>query len=143
MILAVDLGVKTGMALFEPSGELVWVRSSNFGNASRLRKAVPGFLNPLPERSMLVMEGGGAMSEIWEKEALKHNISVIRIHAGEWRKDIFYQREQRSGVKAKSNALQLAMDLIRSSGVAAPKSLTDDAAEAFLVGYWFINYYLK
>lgn len=143
MILAVDLGVKTGMALFEASGEPVWVRSSNFGNATRLKKAVPGFLDALPERSILVMEGGGTMGEIWKKEAKKHSISIVQIHAGEWRKDIFYQRDQRSGVSAKNNALQLAMQILRKSGIPAPKSMTDDAAEAFLVGYWFIHYYMK
>ncbi len=131
------------MALFEASGEPIWVRSSNFGNAARLKKAVPGILDQLEERSILVMEGGGEMGEIWEREAKKREIIVIQIHADEWRREVFFKREHRSGISAKNNALQLAMQILKKSGIPTPKSLTDDAAEAFLVGHWFIHYYMK
>ncbi len=143
MILAVDLGVRTGLALFNTAGELQWVRSGNFGNAARLKKAVPSYLDYLDKKSILVMEGGGILADIWEKEAKKRGLSVIQIHAGDWRKDILYARNQRNAASAKHHAVEKAMEIIRNSAVSAPKSITDDAAEAFLVGYWFINYYLK
>lgn len=143
MILAVDLGVRTGMALFNAAGELEWVRSGNFGNSSRLKKAIPSYLGYLDKKSILVLEGGGSLAEIWEKAARKRGISVKQIHAVEWRKDIFYARDQRNASTAKHHAIEKAMELIRHSQVPAPKNLTDDAAEAFLAGYWFIHYYLK
>ncbi len=38
VLLAVDLGVKTGLALYGQDGRLLWYRSQNFGTAERLRR---------------------------------------------------------------------------------------------------------
>ncbi|PID92936.1 MAG: hypothetical protein CSA95_09055 [Bacteroidetes bacterium] len=142
MILAVDLGVKTGMALFNSSGEPQWVRSRNFGNLARLKRAIPHLLHELPSSSIIVIEGGGIIAKAWEEEAKKQHFNIIKIHAATWRNDLLYQRQQRKGTEAKKNALRLALQILRKSGIPAPKSLTDDAAEAFLIGYWFIHHYI-
>ena len=39
-LLSIDLGVKTGLSLFTKNGNLIWYRSQNFGNRSRLKKAI-------------------------------------------------------------------------------------------------------
>jgi hypothetical protein len=38
-LLAVDAGVRTGLALLDRDGRLVWCRSHNLGNTARLKKA--------------------------------------------------------------------------------------------------------
>mgnify|MGYP000370310665 CR=1 FL=1 len=38
-LLAVDAGVRTGLAAFDGRGLLLWCRSRNFGTVSRLRRA--------------------------------------------------------------------------------------------------------
>jgi len=68
-LLAVDLGLKTGLALYEDSGTLVWYRSHNFGTAERLRRGVPGIMESIPDLTDLVVEGGGNLATVWEKEA--------------------------------------------------------------------------
>ena len=80
-LLAVDLGLRTGLALYGADGRLRWYRSQNFGTATRLRRAVHGVLRELPEVRWLVLEGGGNLAEIWTREAERIGITVHRISA--------------------------------------------------------------
>ena len=135
-LLAVDLGLRTGLALYGADGRLVWYRSQNFGSSARLRRGVHGLLHDNPELERLVLEGGGPLADIWEREAGKRGVEVRRIAAEVWRRRLFYAREQRSGAQAKHNADPFARRVIEWSGAARPTSLRHDAAEAILVGFW-------
>ena len=57
-LLAVDLGLKSGLALFNRDGTLAWYRSHNFGSRERLKRGIPGILETIPDISAIVMEGG-------------------------------------------------------------------------------------
>ncbi|HEX2203619.1 MAG TPA: hypothetical protein VHG91_09990 [Longimicrobium sp.] len=135
-LLAVDLGLRTGLALYGADGRLVWYRSQNFGSAPRLRRAVHTLLHEHPELERLVLEGGGPLAEIWEREAGKRGVAVRRIAAEVWRQRLLYGREQRTGAQAKHNADPFARRVIEWSGAARPTSLRHDAAEAILIGFW-------
>ena len=166
VLLAVDIGVKTGLALYCQDGRLLWYRSQNFGSAERLRRGVRGVLDALgatdgPERSAvsaqalqglgatvsaqgaalshlawLVLEGGGPLADIWIHAATRRHIPIRQISAEAWRRQFLYAREQRSGVQAKESATELARRVITWSGARRPTSLRDDAAEAILIGLW-------
>jgi hypothetical protein len=136
VLLAVDLGVKTGLALYGQDGRLQWYRSHNFGSVERLRRGVRGILEPLPHLAWLVLEGGGPLAEVWIRAAARRHIPVRRISAEAWRQQLLYAREQRSGAQAKDSALDLARRVIAWSGARRPTSLRDDAAEAILIGLW-------
>jgi len=135
-LLAVDLGLKTGIALYGEDGRLRWFRSKNFGTTARLKRAVYGLLKEIPDLAMLVIEGGGGIAEIWENEAQRRGIAVRRIAAEDWRKDLLYPREQRSGAMAKGRAARLADAVIAGSGLRRPTAPRHDAAEAILIGLW-------
>ena len=135
-LLAVDLGLRTGLALFGADGRLRWYRSQNFGTATRLRRAVHGVLRENPEVRWLVLEGGGNLAEIWTREGEKLGLEVIRIPAERWREQLLYTREQRTGAQAKHHAGDLARRVIDWSAAPRPTSLRHDAAEAILVGFW-------
>lgn len=135
-LLAVDLGLKTGLALYNQQGRLVWYRSQNFGTAERLRRAVYRLLGETRDLSLLVLEGGGPLADIWTREAIRRGIAVQRIGADQWRKDLFYLRQHRSGDQAKRSADPLARRVIDWSDAARPTSLRHDAAEAILIGLW-------
>jgi hypothetical protein len=135
-LLAVDLGLKTGLALFGEDGKLRWYRSKNFGTTTRLKRAVYSLLKEIPDLAMLVVEGGGGIAEIWEHEADKRGIPVRRITAEDWRKTILFSREQRTGAMAKEKAAQLADSIIAWSGLCRPTAPRHDAAEAILIGLW-------
>ena len=135
-LLAVDLGLRTGLALYGADGRLRWYRSQNFGTAARLRRAVHGVLHELPRLEWLVLEGGGNLADIWEREAERRGVSVRRIAAEVWRARLLYAREQRTGAQAKHVADGFARRVIDWSGAPRPTSLRHDAAEAILVGFW-------
>lgn len=135
-LLAVDLGVRTGLAAYGDDGRLRWYRSQNFGTAARLRRAVPGLLAHEPDLARVVVEGGGPLEKIWRADGEARGLVVQRVSAEEWRALFLLPREQRSGVEAKRTAGALARAVIAWSGARRPTSLTHDAAEAILVGLW-------
>jgi hypothetical protein len=135
-LLAVDLGIRSGLALYGQDGRLRWYRSKNFGNTAQLRRGARSILAEQPELSWLILEGGGEIAEIWQREAEYRQIPVHQISAEAWRQSMFYPRQQRTGVKAKQSADELARRIIEWSGIARPTSLRHDTAEAILVGLW-------
>jgi hypothetical protein len=135
-LLAVDLGLRTGLALYGQDGHLIWYRSHNFGSTSRLRRGIKGLLNDIPDLSWLVMEGGGPLADIWEHEATYRQIPVLQISAEDWRKLFLYPREQRNRARAKYSAVEKARKVIEWSGTPRPTSLRHDTAEAILIGLW-------
>lgn len=135
-ILAVDLGLKTGLALYGEDAKLRWYRSKNFGTTTRLKRAVYGLLNEIPDVAMIVIEGSGNIAEIWEHEAARRGIPVCRITAENWRERLLYPRERRSGAMAKDIATGLAERVIACSGLRRHTAPRHDAAEAILIGLW-------
>lgn len=135
-LLAVDAGIRTGLALFDDRGGLIWYRSHNMGSKTTLRKAIFNILNAIPELEFLVIEGGGPLAESWAKEADRRGISIIRTDAGVWRHDLLYDRQQRSGIQAKQTAIKKAKAFIRNSSAPSANPPTHDAAEAILAGIW-------
>ncbi len=135
-LLAIDLGLKTGLALYGRNGRLAWYRSQNYSSAKRLKSAVFGIFKENPDISILVLEGGGHLADIWIKEAQRRQISIKQISAETWRKKFLYHREQRTGPQAKKNAEMFARKVIKWSGAKRPTSLRHDAAEAILAGLW-------
>lgn len=135
-LLAVDIGLKTGLALFGRDGRLCWYRSHNFGTTARLRRGVFRILDGIPSLAWLVLEGGGTLAHIWAREAGRRGVPVRQISAETWRRLLLYPREQRSSASAKECAEDLARRVIVWSRARRPTSLRDDAAEAILIGLW-------
>ncbi len=134
-LLAVDLGLRTGLALYDHDGRLRWYRSQNFGARSRLKRGVHGLLNDLPDVALLILEGG-SLAEPWHSEAGRRAVAVRQIDAATWRRALLLDREQRDGASAKRNAGELARRVIEWSAAPKPTSLRHDAAEAILIGLW-------
>jgi hypothetical protein len=134
-LLAVDLGIRTGLALYGDDGHLRWYRSQNFGSTPRLRRGIPALLEGVTH---LVIEGGGALARPWAAEAEGRGIAIEWVTAETWRAQFLYAREQRSGEIAKRTADDLARRVIEWSGARRPTSLRHDAAEAILIGLWGI-----
>jgi hypothetical protein len=131
----VDLGLRTGLAIYGPDGRLKSYRSKHFGSNSELRRGVSTIVNECPPLAWVWLEGGGDLALIWEKQAAFRGIQYHQIQADDWRKALMLPRQQRSGPKAKSEADGLARNVIAWSGAPRPKgALKHDAAEAILVG---------
>jgi hypothetical protein len=135
-LLAVDLGLKTGLAVYGDDGRLRWYRSHNFGSVPRMRKAVYRILKEIPDLTWIVAEGDRLLGEIWEKEGARSGARTRVIGAETWRPKLLLSREQRSGSLAKRYADGVARRIIEWSGAPRPTSLRHDAAEAILIGMW-------
>ncbi|MCF8364650.1 MAG: hypothetical protein K9H16_02630 [Bacteroidales bacterium] len=135
-LLSVDLGVKTGLAMFNSEGRLLWYRSQNFGNKVRLKKAIPWILNIEEDIHYLIIEGGGSIRKIWDSHLDKRNIEVIHIMAEDWRQEILLERERRKGKQAKEKAIFYAEKVIQKLSHKKTQVLNDNTAEAILIGFW-------
>lgn len=135
-LLAVDLGLRTGLALYNSDGRLVWYRSKNFGTKGSLRRGVGTILDEIADLTYLVIEGGGSLAEIWEREAARRHLTTQLIHAPVWREQLLLPRQQQNAAKAKYYADQLARRVIEWSQISRPTALRHDAAEAILIGLW-------
>jgi hypothetical protein len=135
-LLAVDLGVRTGLACWGDDGRLRWYRSHNLGNAARLRRAIPGLLDAEGDLTRVVIEGGGPLLGPWRAEAERRGLVVQAVSAEEWRGLFLLPREHGSGAQMKAVADRLARGAIAWGGGPRPTSLRHDAAEAILVGLW-------
>ncbi len=135
LLLAVDLGLRTGFAWYRADGTLRAYRSQNYGARARLKRAAHTMLREA-RPAAVVLEGGGDLAEVWRREAEREGARVLVVQAGVWRRALLLDREQRSGPEAKAHADTLARRVIAWSGAPRPTSLRHDAAEAILVGLW-------
>jgi len=136
-LLAVDVGLRTAMAGFDQNGRVVFLQSRHFRSSTVLRKAVPGLLAEFSQLEHVVLEGGGELAKVWQKNLDRAGFAHSLVHADRWRKDMFYPREQRNGPIAKQAALDLFTSVISWSGLSGSFSKQDDAAEAVLCGFWW------
>ena len=137
VLLAVDLGLRTGLAWFDRAGRLTAYRSRHFGSLTQLRPAIRSWLTDADAApSWLVLEGGGPIADAWTSEADRHAIDTVRVAARDWRADLLLPREQRDGRSAKHHADRRARQVIEWSAAPKPTSLRHDAAEAILLGLW-------
>lgn len=136
MLLAVDAGIRTGLALVDGAGRLVWCRSHNLGNAGRLKKAAARILYELPDLAYVVVEGGGRLAEIWRSAAERRKLPCRIIQAQDWREDFLLPRQLVSGTKAKAAACRYVSTIVRAEGWTSPTLPGHDAAEAALIGIW-------
>ncbi len=135
-LLAVDVGLRTGLALFSEDGRLLWCRTRHLSNRTRLRRAIRGLLTQLPDLRWVILEGGGPLAELWHREARRRGLGVWTTQAEVWRRDLLLPREQRTGAGAKRSALSLAERIVRASAAPRATPLRPDAAEAVLLGRW-------
>ena len=135
-LLAVDLGLRAGLAVYGEDGRLEGYRSRNFGNRTRLKRAIPGVLAGVPDLRYLVVEGDRSLGQRWVSAATRVGVTTLLVAAEEWRARLLLPRERRNGVDAKRFAERLSRKVITWAGASRPTSLTDDAAEAILIGLW-------
>ncbi|MDK2956092.1 MAG: hypothetical protein PWQ57_1588 [Desulfovibrionales bacterium] len=138
-LLAVDVGLVTGFALFSLSGRLLWARSRHLGRRSSLKRLAVGMLRDLGGLRLVVLEGGGDLAEVWEKEAVRRGIEAWIVSAEEWRAEALLPRERGGAAKAKQAARRKAREAVAAMDAAKPVSLSTDAAEAVLIGLYAVK----
>lgn len=136
-LLAVDLGVRTGFALYNNKGEILRYHSRNFGSAQRLKNAIFQILQSSGNLKFLYLEGGGKLEKYWLKAAEKRGVETIQLHADEWRRMLYPDAKQDARTKqSKQLAAKKAGELLRSQSLPVPTIWNDDVAEALLIGWY-------
>lgn len=133
-LLAVDVGLHTGLALFNDDARLLWYRSHHLPNPQKLKKFIAKLLRDTPHPTHIYLEGGGPLADLWIKDAEHLAIKVRQIQAEQWRKKLLFPRQHLSGPQAKREAGNLARQAIVDLGGKKPTHLRHDTAEAILVG---------
>lgn len=135
-LLAVDVGLYTGLAFFDRNARLLWYRSHHPAGPQQLKRLVAKLLRTPPKPTHLYYEGGGPLAEIWQKAARELSIRQKRIQAEEWRQHLFHARQHSSSSIAKREAIGRARTLIEQLGGKKPTNLRHDTAEAILIGLY-------
>ncbi len=135
-LLAVDLGLRTGFALYGQEGRLLRHGSSHFPSRSALRSAARALVSEAEDLQWLVAEGPGDLARPWLREARRRGAQTMLVAAEDWRPALLLPRERRSGRQAKSQAERLALQIMRAAHLPCPTPPGHDAAEAILLGAW-------
>ena len=132
VLLAVDLGLRSGVASFTQEGRLISYRSTNFGTVTRLKRGVTTIIPK--QLAVLITEGDSHLASIWERLAEKRGAISLRVAPHEWRHMLYGTSELIDGCNWKQKAVQFAEHVISWSGCPRPTSLRHDAAEAICIG---------
>lgn len=135
-LVAVDLGLRTGIAAYDRAGTLCYARARRFPSRDRLRAAVPGLLAGLRPLCWLVLEGDAALARPWVREARMCGAKVRFVKPETWRRALMPPREFRTGAMVKQHAQRRATALLAEAGRPPVVPLRHDAAEAALIGLW-------
>lgn len=138
-VLAIDLGLRTGFALFGSDGLLHSYRSTHFQSRAAMKRAAWDVIAEF-EPTSVVAEGDANLASVWRKVAEKQGAEFELVVAETWREEILHPRQRRDGATAKAAAMELALDIIDAGSAPAPTGeLTTDVAEAILIGQWAVD----
>ncbi|MEM1418157.1 MAG: hypothetical protein AAGH15_24895, partial [Myxococcota bacterium] len=138
-LLAVDLGLRTGLAVFERRDagvRLLRYRSQNYGSPARLKRGAFAEVSAEAPLEALVVEGDTQLARAWTQPAARRGARVRVCQAHDWRPALLLPRERERGAVAKRSADGLARAIIDASGAPKPTALRHDAAEAICIGWW-------
>lgn len=138
-LLAVDLGLRVGLACFERDGRLRYARTRRFASRAKLKQAVPKLMKEAGSPQWLVLEGDPQLAQVWTSYAHKRGVQCLHVSPERWRQAMLLPRERRAGVDAKQAALRAAEQRMRRDGAPRHTPLRHDAAEAVLIGLWALS----
>jgi hypothetical protein len=137
-LLAIDLGLRTGLAVYGGDGLLIAYASRHFANRGALKRAAFQTMRQFTRLTHLVIEGGGDLSPMWAKEGERMGLECWTLGAEEWIASLFGAKQTHSG-RLKDAAVDLCRQIIEESAAPRAKSIRHDAAEAILVGHFAVN----
>ncbi len=139
-LLAVDLGIRSGLAVYDRRGHLLDYRSTNFGSRRRLKQAVYGVIRDAGPPAHLIVEGDRNLGQIWQRAGAKLGAQYHAVTPKTWRQAVLQPHQRRDAATAKQAADTLARRVIELTGADRPTSLRHDAAEAILIGWWALHH---
>jgi len=138
-LLAVDGGLRAGVAMFDRHGTPLWCRSFHYATIGSMRRAARALFFRHAQLEHLLVEGGGAAGGAWQREGAHAGLQVHAIGAEAWRRALLPAHAVRSGKDSKQAAVAMASALFRRHGKALVRPPAHDAAEAVMAGVYFFS----
>ena len=152
LLLAVDLGLKSGVALFNQKGKLIRYEQFTFERESmvdRIRTlihqwesevndAVGDENNGSPWKVTHIAIEGGDVSIFNAWSSVAQDLSVLRVSPEEWRSELLLSKEKSSGADCKAAARLIARQVVADYGIMENHSgkFKTDVAEAVVMGLY-------
>jgi len=139
-LLAVDLGLRTGAALFDQDGKIIRVDSCRFNDHDALKQGLDDLIIKSGVTDVVIEGEDRKLFNIWKKaiEQLPGNVNLARVIADDWRQDFLLKREQMNAYKAKEAASLIAKQFLVGTEYESAK-LSVDAHEAILIGHYSLR----
>jgi hypothetical protein len=151
VLVAVDLGLRSGFAFYTSAGRLIDFTCERFPSTA----ALPEFINDRLvswegkyKVSNVVLEGDALLRKIWTDAVTDYskstslNIEVTPVSPSEWREALLIKKERQSGKLAKTAAREISRQIMWRSEIVDTyydRPINTDAAEAILIGYYAVH----
>lgn len=126
LLLAVDLGLRTGVSLFNDEGELLRFHNFQFESSEELQSAAfdllyqwerdaskPGEKSSI---SRIAIEGGDPpLRKAWHRAARGERL-ILHVQPEEWREDLLSVKERQNGEFAKAASRHIARQIVNDYG---------------------------
>ena len=151
LLMAVDLGLKSGVSLFNSQGKLVRYEQFHFDRdtiqvyiAKLIREWEQDAATLIPTEegtsfkvSHIAIEGGDtSLLRVWERAAPDY--SLLRVRPEEWRAELLTEKENHDGASAKAASRLIARQVVEDYGIMEQHSgkFQTDVAESVLLGLY-------
>jgi len=151
LLMAVDLGLKSGVALYNKNGELLRYEQLLFKKDSldeEIKKIIQGWESEIQSSTItaqnadkpcvtkIAVEGGDVeILRAWDSAAM--DVSVTRISPEEWRFHLLSPKERLSGATSKAAARLIARQVVDDfSSMKHEGKFKTDVAEAVVLGFY-------
>lgn len=134
--MAVDLGLRTGLAVWQRDGTLRTWRQLRYPSRRALRSGLPAVCRVLPPITLLVTEGDASLGGLWRLALGLAEADHWQVQAHDWRSGLFDEPAIRTTRRAKRSAWELAKTLASRHGARGAPHLRHDVAEAICLGFW-------
>ena len=161
-LMAVDLGLKSGIAVYDENGQILHVENVRFIDPTQLEEGLQRLIEPWQVSHVVIegedrklyniwkktierMFGGGRNEEDEEEEEeeeeddMQPSVLVSRVIAEDWRRLLLTSKERRSARLAKQAASLIARQIVKKSPRLQDIGMTTDAAEAVLIGHYAVR----
>ena len=152
-LLAVDLGLRTGIAIFNSSGNLIDYSYYHFKSFQFLENDLIEFFGNISANhstlSHFALEGDKILQDIWKTAISNYfgdSVSIIAVLPIEWRSRMLIPRESTSSRAAKTASREISRQIIWKSGLTntnISRPMNTDTSEAILMGYYVVIDKLK
>jgi Icc-related predicted phosphoesterase len=139
-LLAVDLGLRTGTAVFNSSGAVLAVDSWRFKDHDDLDQGLQQLLSSHDITHVVIEGEDRKLFSIWRRAIERlEGVQLARVVADDWRRMLLSRKEMRDARKAKNAAGMIAKQILKGNEELHGKKLSSDASEALLVGCYAVR----